>query len=300
MRVVQITDTHVKADPHDLAVIEWFGGVTLHDPADSLAFVLADIDALDVRPDLVVATGDLADRGHPAAYRKLNAMLNDLGLPVLAIPGNHDLIDNFDAHLPGGVVELGTMHETHGWTFAFARTGNTEWGELGAAQIARLDQQLAARANENVFVWMHHPPVNLMGPYGPEAPFLAEDIGVLHERHGVRGMAAGHVHGEHNVQLGDIPVHATPSTFMGAGGPGYRIFDFSGDSFSTTVRSWPERSTMTDEKRDTLVANIGERKRRQAAEPVERDLEARAQAHVLEWFEEAETRRGRPAAALWS
>ena len=57
---------------------------------------------------------------------------------------------------------------------------------------------------------------------------------------------------------------------------------------------------MTDEKRDTLVANIGERKRRQAAEPVERDLEARAQAHVLEWFEEAETRRGRPAAALWS
>jgi Icc protein len=295
MRVVQITDTHVKADRDDLAVIEWFGGVTLHDPADSLAFLLGEIDSLDVRPDLVVASGDLADRGHPAAYRTLNGMLDDLGVPVLAIPGNHDLIDNFDAHLPGGVVELGTMHEADGWTFLFARSGNTEWGELGTAQVERLSAQLATRTNENIFVWTHHPPMNLMGPYGPDAPFLAEDIGVLHDRHGVRGIAAGHVHGEHNVHLGSIPVHATPSTFMGAGGPGFRIFDFTTNGFTTTVRSWPERSTMTDEKRDTLVANLGARTRQMAAEPVERDLEAHARAHVLEWFEEAESRRGRPA-----
>ena len=298
MRVVQITDTHVKADPADLAVIEWIGGIELHDPAESLAFVLADIAALDVRPDLVVATGDLADRGHPVAYRRVNAMLNDLGIAVLAIPGNHDLMDNFDAYLPGGVVELGTACDAGGWSFMFARSGNTEWGELGAAQIDTLDERLTRRAHDNVFVWMHHPPVNLMGPYGPAAPFLGEDIVVLHERHAIAAIAAGHVHGEHNVEFAGIAVHATPSTFMGANGPGYRIFDFTPESFTTSVRSWPERSTMSDDKRDTLVANMRVRLDKQAGHSAQRNAEAHARAHVVEWFDEAESRRGRPAATL--
>jgi 3',5'-cyclic-AMP phosphodiesterase len=296
VRVVQLTDTHVKADPDDLAVMEWFGGITLHDPAESLAFVLADIAALDVRPDLVIGTGDLADRGHPAAYRRLNAMLNELAVPAMVVPGNHDLAEHLDEHLPGGVVELGTSTEADGWTFVFARTGNTEWGELGPAQVAALDDRLARRRHDNVFVWMHHPPVNLMGAFGNEVPFLAEDLGVLHERHTVAAVAAGHVHGPHDVTFGDIAVHASPSTFMGGGGPGYRIFDFSPTGYTTQVRSFPERSTMTDAKRDTLVANMRARHAAQAAEPVARDLEHHAHAHVREWLDEAEARRGRPAA----
>ncbi len=59
---------------------------------------------------------------------------------------------------------------------------------------------------------------------------------MLHGRHRIAGVAAGHVHGPHDVTFGDIAVHATPSTFMGAGGPGYRIFDFGPDGFTTTVR----------------------------------------------------------------
>jgi Icc protein len=294
MRVVQITDTHIKADPDDLAIIEWFGGITLHDPADSLEFALAEIAALDVRPDLIVGTGDLADRGHPNAYRRLNAMLNELGIPALVIPGNHDLPDAFDAHLPGGVVELGTFVEADGWAFAFARSGNTEWGELGPAQLAALDDRLASRRHDNVFVWVHHPPVDLMAGHGPVAPFLGEDIGTLHGRHAITAIAAGHVHGPHDVAFGDIAVHASPSTFMGGGGPGFRIFDFTPDGYTTEVRSRPERSTMTDDKRDTLVANIKARHAGQAAEPVERGFEHHAVAHVRAWRDEAETRRGRP------
>lgn len=296
MRVVQITDTHVKADPDDLAVIEWFGGVTLHDPADTLAFVLEQIDALDVRPDLLVGTGDLADRGHPAAYRRLNAMLNDLGIPTMVIPGNHDLTDHFDTHLPGGVVELGTFHESEGWAFAFARSGNTEWGELGADQLAALDARLASRTHEDVFVWMHHPPCDLAHGNLPAAAFLGEDVEALHGRHRIRAVAAGHVHGAHDVSLGDIAVHASPSTFMGMGGPGFRVFDFARGAYTTSVHTWPERSTMTDDKRDTLVANMRTRAEAMAGEPVERGLEAYARAHVEEWFAEAEARRGRPAA----
>jgi Icc protein len=294
MRVVQITDTHIKADPDDLAILEWFGGITLHDPADSLSGILADIAALDVRPDLVVGTGDLADRGHPDAYRRLNAMLNELGIPTLVIPGNHDLPEAFDAHLPGGVVELGTFVEAGGWSFVFARSGNTEWGELGATQLGALDARLATRRHDNLFVWMHHPPVDLMAGHGPSAPFLGEDIDELHGRHAIRGIAAGHVHGPHDVAFGEIAVHASPSTFMGGGGPGFRVFDFTPDGYRTEVHSRPERSTLTDAKRDTLVANMRARHATQVPDPVERGREHHAVDHVTAWREEAETRRGRP------
>ncbi len=295
MRVAQITDTHLKGDPDDLAVIEWLGGITLHDPTESLELILTDIVALDTPVDLIIGTGDLADRGHPLAYRRLNAMLNATGIPAMVVPGNHDLPDVLDANLPGGSVELGTFCEVAGWSFVFARSGNTEWGELGPAQLSTLATRLATRRHDNIFLWLHHPPVNLMGPLGANVSFLGDDVTALHRRHPIAGIAAGHVHGPHDVHHGDIPVHATPSTFMGGGGPGYRIFDFDEHGFTTTVRSWPERSTMTDDKRDTLVTNMRKRHAEHAGDPIERNLEERAVAEVRGWYEQAEAARGRPA-----
>jgi 3',5'-cyclic AMP phosphodiesterase CpdA len=43
------------------------------------------------RPDLVVASGDLTHRGRPAQHDRAAAFLRGLDLPVLAVPGNHDI-----------------------------------------------------------------------------------------------------------------------------------------------------------------------------------------------------------------
>jgi 3',5'-cyclic AMP phosphodiesterase CpdA len=42
-------------------------------------------------PQLVVASGDLANRGRRAQLERAAALLRSLGPPVLAVPGNHDL-----------------------------------------------------------------------------------------------------------------------------------------------------------------------------------------------------------------
>jgi 3',5'-cyclic AMP phosphodiesterase CpdA len=42
-------------------------------------------------PQLVVASGDLANRGRRAQLERAAALLRALGPPVLAVPGNHDL-----------------------------------------------------------------------------------------------------------------------------------------------------------------------------------------------------------------
>jgi len=44
-----------------------------------------------IRPDLVIASGDLAHRGRRAQQERAHAFLTGLGAAVLAVPGNHDL-----------------------------------------------------------------------------------------------------------------------------------------------------------------------------------------------------------------
>jgi hypothetical protein len=159
-------------------------------------------------------------------------------------------------------------------------------------QVEQISRALERRANEPVFLWQHHPPVSLVPGYLPDNDFLIEDDSVLVNRHEVRGISVGHVHSEHNAEFCGIPLHATPSTFMGAPGPGYRIFDFSADGFTTEIRAFPGLMSLDDEARTKLR----DMSRQRAAEmmhvaPVRND-EARARLEVLEWRHAADEARG--------
>jgi 3',5'-cyclic AMP phosphodiesterase CpdA len=44
-----------------------------------------------IRPELVVASGDLTNRGRRGEHERAHLALTSLGPPVLAVPGNHDL-----------------------------------------------------------------------------------------------------------------------------------------------------------------------------------------------------------------
>jgi 3',5'-cyclic AMP phosphodiesterase CpdA len=50
-----------------------------------------------VQPELVVASGDLANRGRRDELERAAALLRSLGPPVVAVPGNHDLPYTFPA-----------------------------------------------------------------------------------------------------------------------------------------------------------------------------------------------------------
>ena len=45
----------------------------------------------ELRPDLLVVTGDMSHRGRPEQLQRSAEILRGLGLPLLAIPGNHDI-----------------------------------------------------------------------------------------------------------------------------------------------------------------------------------------------------------------
>jgi 3',5'-cyclic AMP phosphodiesterase CpdA len=58
--------------------------------APGLSGALAALVA-EVEPELVVVTGDLSHRGRRQQLARAHELLGALGVPVLAVPGNHDL-----------------------------------------------------------------------------------------------------------------------------------------------------------------------------------------------------------------
>ena len=82
MTIVQMTDLHVVS--RDLLCL---GRVPTN---AQLARAVAHINALDPRPEAVIASGDLTDHGHVEEYAMLREILADLIPPVFVIPGNHD------------------------------------------------------------------------------------------------------------------------------------------------------------------------------------------------------------------
>jgi len=124
--------------------------------------------AARVAPELVVASGDLSNRGRPAELERAHALLGGLGVPVLAVPGNHDLPYTFPARFtrPRATFEAvwGTAEPTYASPtlqvvgLDSARPFRHQGGTVGSAQLARATERLggATPGACRVAVLHHH------------------------------------------------------------------------------------------------------------------------------------------------
>ena len=65
-----------------------------------------------VRPELVIASGDLTHRGRRDQHERAARFLRSLGLPIVAIPGNHDIPYTFPARFTSPWLEFERIWET--------------------------------------------------------------------------------------------------------------------------------------------------------------------------------------------
>jgi 3',5'-cyclic AMP phosphodiesterase CpdA len=211
--IAQITDTHIRPK----------GKLLHHMPhtARSLRRCVARLEALDPKPDVVVATGDLVDRGKAKEYRRFRKIIGALSMPVFLIPGNHDvrdaLRDAFPEHrylparghlsyavdtLPVRLIGLDSTRVRH------------SGGELDDARLDWFEAALAAAPQRPTFVFMHHPPFAVgIAPidahgFGNRARFAAI---VAANRQIVR-IACGHIHHAASARIGDVLALSAPST----------------------------------------------------------------------------------------
>jgi 3',5'-cyclic AMP phosphodiesterase CpdA len=121
----------------------------------------------ELEPDVILATGDLTHRGRPAQHERAAALLQSLGPPVLAIPGNHDIPHSFPARFTRPWHEFEQRWETtepvfrseelHVVGLNSARPWRHQSGGLNAAALERAAERLG-EAPEGALrvVCLHH------------------------------------------------------------------------------------------------------------------------------------------------
>ncbi len=169
-----------------------------------LTELLAQFENSYARPEAIVVTGDLADTGDPAAYRRLRAIVEPialrLGARVIWVMGNHDsraavrvcLLDEEPSVEPVDQVHwLGGLRVINLDTSVPGR----HHGEVSADQLAWLAAELATPAPDGTILAMHHPPV----PSVLDLAVLVElqdqrELAAVLAGSDVRSILAGHLH----------------------------------------------------------------------------------------------------------
>ncbi len=213
--IAHVSDTHLLA-----------GGKLQYGVVDTvhhLELALERLRRIDPPPQALVLTGDLADRGEPAAYAQLRTMVETtataMGAQVVWCMGNHDDRTAYAQSLYGAeptAEVFDRVIEVDGLRIVSLDTSvpNYHHGEITAAQHEWLASALATPAPHGTVLAMHHPPIAV--PMLPAAaiielddqPRLAETL----RGTDVRMILGGHFHYSTYGTFAGIPVSVASAT----------------------------------------------------------------------------------------
>ena len=213
-RILQITDTHLVAPPA-LVSGRLDTAALLGETIDHIAAVLPMIAPVDA----LLVTGDISDDGSAESYATFRRLVEPLGLPILPIPGNHDLrgpmrtaFSDLNLFPPAG--RLNWMTEIDGLKIVGIDTlvEGAGGGVVDDATLAFLEAELAQEGP--VLLAMHHPPflsgIRFMDGIGLEG--IDRLKGVLEASKAEIRIVCGHLHLMATGSVGRIPAIVGPSS----------------------------------------------------------------------------------------
>ena len=205
MIIAQISDTHLALDIADT-----------DQRIRDFELTIADINALDPAPDVIVHTGDIVHNGRPDEYVQAVATLAKARAPVYVLAGNKDNRPNLHAAFsprgylapdsdfidyaiddyPVRLIALDTL----------SSTGNK--GDFCPERVKRL-KKLADAGTKPIAIFTHHPPFEVT--VGPErlhfeTPQMMSRLSQAIQQSGrVTAVFSGHVHRAAAGHVGAIP-----------------------------------------------------------------------------------------------
>ena len=210
--IAQISDLHIKR-PGELAYRRV-------DTAAALERCVAQLNAMQPAPAMVVCSGDLVDDGTDEEYRHLAGLLAPLAIPLVAIPGNHDarapMRRAFPAQpyaRPDDAMDLMVRVGPLDLILLDTSVPGKPHGELGAETLVWLDATLGADATRPALVFLHHPPF-VTGITHMDVQNLrnADALAAVLRRHKrARMVAAGHVHRAVTTLFAGVPATICPA-----------------------------------------------------------------------------------------
>lgn len=206
--LVHLSDTHLIA-----------GEGLLYDVVDAeshLRRLLAELESSGSRPDALIFTGDLADKGDPAAYARLRALVEPvaarMGTQIIWVMGNHDNRANFRTGLLDQQPSMKTIDRVYNLdglrVIALDSTVEGEhYGEVTGAQLDWLAEELSTSSPHGTILAMHHPPIPSMLDLAVTVELRDQhELAEVLEGSDVRSIIAGHLHYSTNATFAGIPV----------------------------------------------------------------------------------------------
>ena len=211
MIIAQISDTHIALDSPDADQRIW-----------DFELTIADINALDPAPDVIVHTGDIVHNGRRDEYAQAVAILAKARAPVYVLAGNKDnranLREAFSAYgylatdtdfincaiedYPVRLIALDTL------------SSRNNKGDFCPERVRRLIDLIDAETTKPIAVFAHHPPFEVT--VGPD-PLNFETLEIMSRlrralQHSGRVVAvfSGHVHRAAEGHVGSIPAIVVP------------------------------------------------------------------------------------------
>jgi 3',5'-cyclic AMP phosphodiesterase CpdA len=212
--LLHLSDTHLLA-----------GDGKLYNSVDSTAHLeelFAELEGSNGRPEAVIVTGDLADKGEPNAYEKLRAIIEPaaarLGAEVIWVMGNHDNRANFRAELFGEVPTMrpvDRVYDVNGLRVITidSTVPGEHYGELTGDQLDWLAEELSTSAPHGTILAMHHPPVPSVLDLAVSVELRDQaSLAEVLEGTDVRSILAGHLHYSSTAIFAGIPVSVASAT----------------------------------------------------------------------------------------
>lgn len=222
MRIAFITDMHLGAEgerPEGVDVRQNF--------LDALVYLT------QLKPTCLVIGGDICNTvGDRTIYEWVKKQIDDLPFPYYILVGNHD-----DSALIAEVFRLTHNLNQNELYYALPLEGrptlflDSSKGGLSPGQWTWLSDYLKALRDNNVLLFMHHPPlpadVAFMDTHDPFRQ-SEEFLKLTRDMPCHTTVVCGHYHVEKMVQRGNLTVLLSPSTFyqMKHDTPGFSIDNY--------------------------------------------------------------------------
>jgi 3',5'-cyclic AMP phosphodiesterase CpdA len=212
MIIAQISDTHIALDAPD-------ADRRIRD----FARTVADINALDPTPDVIVHTGDIVHNGRQDEYAQAVAALANARAPVYVLAGNKDSRANLHAAFSSGgylspdseFIDYAIEDYPVRLIAVDTLSSGSNKGDFCRARLRRLIDLIDAESGKPIAIFMHHPPFEVTvgpDPLHFETPEIMSRLRRALQHSGrVVAVFGGHVHRAAAGRVGSIPATVMPS-----------------------------------------------------------------------------------------
>lgn len=230
LKVAQISDCHLPGRQGT-----FYRGI---DPWTNLERLLEQLHT--DKPHLLMVTGDLSEDATPASYRDLRNLLGKLGVPLLALPGNHDEPRTLEQFFPSSPVDYLSVTNHARWQIVRLNScvqGQVH-GEVDPETLGALETLLETDPGRPRLLALHHQPLTIDSPWIDKYRLFKPDalLKIIDDYADIKVVVWGHIHQVFESKRNDTLMLGGPSSAINSLGG---MEEFTPDSMGPAYR-WLE------------------------------------------------------------